>query len=180
LEAVAEAQQELRGQVGEIHKIAATLDPARGSTATRRQRFHRLRRRLAASEDPRRQQMAVVMTAFVLGLFAGGDLDELPQDNLELERWFRLPKGHERRIHGHRHTGVRLVVEGATLMLVLDAHRERAAPFTADDLLCYRQAQPPVDEQRARRRRSLMRRARSKKKRPLLLAELEKRYRDST
>src|SRR5213079_3393585 len=25
------------------------------------------------------------------------------KDNLDLERWFRLPKSHERRIHGHRH-----------------------------------------------------------------------------
>ena len=179
LQAVAEPQQEIRGQVGEIRKIAATLDSARGNRAVRRQRFQRLRRRLASSHDPRRQQMARVMAAFQRGLFAGGDLDELPQDNLELERWFRLPKGHERRIHGHRHAGVRLVLEGATLMLVLDAHRERAAPFTANDLLCYRQAQAPEDEQRARRRRTLMRRARSKKKRPHLLAELEQRYRDS-
>lgn len=179
LQAVAEPQQEIRGQVGEIRKIAATLDPARGNRTVRRQRFQRLRRRLASSHDSRRQQMARVMAAFRSGLFAGGDVDELPQDNLELERWFRLPKGHERRIHGHRHAGVRLVLEGATLMLVLDAHRERAAPFTAYDLLCYRQAQPPEDEQRARRRRTLMRRARSKKKRPLLLAELEQRYRDS-
>jgi hypothetical protein len=179
LEAVAPEQQEIRGQVGEIRKIAATLDPARGSRATRRRRFQRLRRRLARSDDPRRRQMATVMIAFLIGLFAGGDLDGLPQDNLDLERWFRLPKGHERRIHGHRHAGVRLVLEGATLMLVLDAHRERAAPFTVDDLLHYRQAEPPEDEQRARRRRHLMRRARSKKRRPHLLAELERRYQDS-
>ena len=179
LEAVAQEQQEIRGQVGEIRKIAATLDPTQGSRATRRRRFQRLRRRLAGSHDPRRQQMATVMTAFLIGLFAGGDLDALPQDNLDLERWFRLPKGHERRIHGHRHTGVRLVLEGATLMLVLDAHRDRAGPFTASDLLDYRQAQPPKDEQVARRRRTLMRRARSKTKRPRLLAELEQRYRNS-
>jgi hypothetical protein len=179
LETVAPEQQEIRGQVGEIRKIAATLDPARGSCATRRRQFQRLRRRLARSDDPRRQQMARVMIAFLIGLFGSGDLDGLPQDNLDLERWFRLPKGHERRIHGHRHAGIRLVLEGATLMLVLDAHRERAAPFTVNDLLRYRQAEPPEDEQRARRRRHLMRRARSKKTRPHLLAELEQRYQDS-
>lgn len=179
LEAVAQEQQEIRGQVGEIRKIAATLDPARGSSKARRRWFRRLRQRLAASKDPMRQQMAVVMATFLIGLFAGGEVEGLPADNLDLERWFRLPKGHERRIHGHRHAGVRLVLEGATLMLVLDAHRERAGPFTAEELLRYRRAQPPEDQQRAVRRRNLMRRARSKKKRPHLLAELEQRYRDS-
>jgi 2,3-bisphosphoglycerate-independent phosphoglycerate mutase len=38
-----------------------------------------------------------------------------------LERWFRLPKSHERRIHGRRHAGVRLVQTGATLVPALDA-----------------------------------------------------------
>ena len=45
-------------------------------------------------------------------------------DNLDLERWFRLPKGHERRIHGHRHAGVRIVQEGPTLVHALDAHHD--------------------------------------------------------
>jgi hypothetical protein len=179
LEAVAQEQQDIRGQVGEIRKIASTLDPARGSGAARRRRFRRLRRRLADSTDPRRRQMAAVMTAFLVGLFAGGEVEGPPPDNLDLERWFRLPKGHERRIHGHSHVGVRLVLEGATLMLVLDAHQARAGPFTAQELVRYRHAEPPEDEQRAVRRRKLMRRARSKQKRPQLLAELEQRYLDS-
>ena len=85
-----------------------------------------------------RVQMAVVMAAFCVGLFAGGGkLRGLPLDNLDLERWFRLPKGHERRINGRRHAGVRLVQEGATLMPVLDANREDAV-FTAEQLLDYR------------------------------------------
>ena len=29
------------------------------------------------------------------------------QDNLDLERWFKQLKGHERRIHGCQHAGVR-------------------------------------------------------------------------
>ena len=99
---------------------------------------------------------------------------------MDLERWFRLPKGHERRIHGHRHAGVRLVLEGATLMPVLDAHRDRTAPFTAADLFDYRQAKPPPEEQAALQRRKVMRKARSKKQRPLLLAELEQRYLDGS
>jgi hypothetical protein len=32
--------------------------------------------------------MAVVMAAFLVGLFAGGDVEGLPEENLELERWF--------------------------------------------------------------------------------------------
>ena len=88
----------------------------------RKRQFQQLRRRLKSSSDPVRMQMAAVMAAFMVGLFAGPEVAEDVQDNLELERWFRLPKGHERRIHGRKHAGVRLVQEGATLMPVLDAH----------------------------------------------------------
>ena len=116
LEAVASSQETIRGQVKEIRKIAAVVDPQRGPSRLRRRRFRRLQRRLKASPDHLCRQMAVVMAAFVAGLFAGGELVGVPLDNLDLERWFRLPKGHERRIHGHRHAGMRLVQEGATLM----------------------------------------------------------------
>ena len=135
-----------------------------------------MRKRLAASPDPVRQQMAAVMAGFMVGLFAGGDRAGLPEDNLDLERWFRLPKGHERRIHGHRHAGVRLVQEGATLIPTLDAHRDCLKPLRAAELVGYRHAQKPADEQAAIVRRKLMRKARSKKKRPQLLTDLERRY----
>jgi hypothetical protein len=178
LQEVAVAQERIREHVGEIKKIQATLEPSQGSCACREQRFAKLRKRLERSGDPVRQQMAVVMAAFVGGLFVGGDVEGLPQDDLDLERWFRLPKGHERRIHGHKHTGVRLVQEGATLMPVLDAHQAHPGPFTAAELLGYRQAQPPKDEQEAVQRRKVMRKARSKKNRQRLLADLEQRYRN--
>jgi len=159
-----------------VAKIAATLDEKSGTRANRRRRFERLQQRLASSGDAMRVQMAVVMAAFAVGLFAGsGKLRGLPMDNLDLERWFRLPKGHERRINGRRHAGVRLVQEGATLMPVLDAHREGGV-FTARQLLDYRNAKLPADEQEALSRRKVMRKARSKKKRPVLLATLEQRY----
>jgi hypothetical protein len=179
LQAVADEQQQIRAHVADVREIAATLDPDGGSGTERRQRFDQLQQRLAASGDPVRVQMTVVMTAFVVGLFAGADLAEVPRDNLDLERWFRLPKGHERRIHGRRHAGVRIVQQGATLALVLDAHRGHPEPFAASDLCPYRHAQPPPDEQAALRRGKVMRKARSKKKRRLLLAELEKRYLDA-
>jgi hypothetical protein len=180
LQAVAAEQVQIREQVKEVQRIAATLDPKRGDSATRQKRFRRLRKRLKGSGDPVRVQMAVVMAAFLVGLFAGGDLEGLPVDNLDLERWFRRPKGHERRIHGHRHAGVRIVQEGATLVLVLDAHAGHADPFTAAELVPYRAAKPPPDEQEAVRRRKVMRKARSKKKRRMLLAELERRYSDAS
>ena len=56
--------------------------------------------------------MAQVMISFLAGLFVGEGKFEEIRDNLDLERWFRLPKSHERRIHGHRHAGVRIVLEG--------------------------------------------------------------------
>jgi hypothetical protein len=116
------------------------------------------------------------MTSFEPGLFAGGDLLDLPQDNLDLERWFRQPKGHERRIHGHRHAGVRIVQEGASLVPVLDAHLNRHGVFTTEELFPYRQAAPPPGQGQAMHRRKVMRKARSTKKRAHLLAELERRY----
>jgi hypothetical protein len=179
LQAVADEQQPVRAHVAEVREIAATLDPAGGSGTERRQRFDDVQERLAASGDRVRVQMAAVMAAFAVGLFAGEEVADAPQDNLDLERWFRLPKGHERRIHGHRHAGVRIVQQGATLALVLDAHCEHPDPFAATDLCPYRHAQPPPDEQAALRRRKVMRKARSKKKRCLLLARLEKRYLDA-
>ena len=180
MQAVAAEQEEIRGQLEEVRKIAATLDPSQGSNKNRKRRFGRLQKRLRNSGDAVRMQMAVMMAAWLVGLFAGGDLAGLPVDNLELERWFRKPKGHARRIHGRSHAGVRIVQEGATLALVLDAHDSHEGPFTGEDLVAYREAQPPPDEQEALRRRKVMRKARSKKKRPDLLAELEPRYRDAS
>jgi len=94
------------------------------------------------------------------------------KDNLDLERWFRLPKSHERRIHGHRHAGIRIVLEGPTLVHALDAHAAHPEPFTVEDLLPYRAAQEPPCQSEARNRRKIMRKARSKKTRPALLANL--------
>jgi hypothetical protein len=162
-----------------VKRVEATLDPSKGSVQQRKRRFARLRRRLKKSGDGVRIKMAVVMVAFSAGLFSGPEVDQEIRDNLELERWFRLPKGHERRIHGRKHAGVRLVQEGATLMPTLDAHKDRDEPFKPEELLDYKDAKPPKQEQEAMHRREVMRRARSKKQRPILLAELERRYLDA-
>jgi len=132
------------------------------------------------SADPVRQHMGRVMASFAPGLFVGGEASDLPQDNLDLERWFRQPKGHERRIHGHRHAGVRLGQEGPTLLLALDAHLTHPEPFTAADVWPYRASPAPACQEQALYRRTIMRRARSKKQRPVLLADLEQRYLDGS
>lgn len=162
-----------------MKRAEATLDASRGNSHKRKEQYQRLRRRLKKSGDPVKAQMAVVMATFAAGLFVGEGVAEEVIDNLDLERWFRLPKGHERRIHGHKHAGVRLVQEGATLMPTLDAHKGRDYPFAPDDLLDFRAAQPPKQEVDALARRNVMRQARSKKLRPSLLADLERRYLDS-
>jgi hypothetical protein len=120
--------------------------------------------------------MGRVMASFKKGLFVGGGRSDLPRDNLDLERWFRVPKGHERRIHGRCHAGVRIVQEGATMLLALDAHRHHPRPFTEEELRLYRDAVAPESQKEAVRRRKVMRTARSTTKRGGLLRNLEERY----
>jgi len=141
-------------------------------------RFAVLQERFDSSATPFHQHVSKVMASWAPGLFVGGNAADVPWDNLDLERWFRLPKGHERRIHGHRHAGIRLVLEGPTLMPVLDAHREHDGPFTAEELHPYRHHPAPADQEAALHRRRVMRRARSPKQRLALLRELEQRYLD--
>lgn len=159
-----------------IRQVDATLDPAADGWALRKRRYDALGRDLLEDEDSTCQQMGRVMASFKKGLFAGGGRADLPRDNLDLERWFRLPKGHERRIHGRCHAGVRIVQEGATLVLALDAHRHHPRPFTEEELRPYRDAIAPDSQREAIRRRKVMRTARSTTKRGSLLRKLETRY----
>jgi len=159
-----------------LREIQETLDPSTGSSSDRRARFQSLATSLDAEKDSAQRHMARTMMSFAPGLFAGGDDLDLPCDNLDLERAFRLPKGHERRIHGHAHAGIRIVHRGPSLLLVLDAHTRHPEPFTAKDLMPWVNARAPASQQDCQRRRGIMRRARSRKKRPLLLADLERRY----
>ena len=62
----------------------------------------------------------------------------------------------------------------------LDAHAAHPGPFAVNDLLPYRAAKEPPSQIAARNRRTIMRKARSPKQRPLLLAELEWRYRETS
>jgi hypothetical protein len=169
-------QKRIRRDIEEVVKVNATLDPANGRCARRKRDFRRILRRLDNRDGPVMAHMARVMKSFQPGLFSGGDAADQFRDNLDLERWFRLPKGHERRIHGRSHAGVRIVQEGPTLALALDAHSTHPEPFTVDDLFLYRSASEPECQLQAMCRRRVMRKARSHKKRPQLLAELEYRY----
>lgn len=157
-----------------LRAVAATLEQGgkRGPG-----QFKALQRKLAGKQTPVSQHMARVMRAWLPGLFVGPA--NLPEDNLDLERWFRLPKGHERRIHGHAHAGVRLVQEGPTLIPALDAHALHPEPFDAAALRPFQEAQAPASQIETLLRRRIMRRARSKSQRRLLLRELEKQYVDS-
>jgi len=179
LDEVQAEQETIREYVKDIKEVAATLEPGEERCKDRQAKFEALNDRFKRNEDPILQHMATLMISFLAGLFVGEGKFEEIKDNLDLERWFRLPKSHERRIHGHRHAGVRIVQDGPTLVLALDAHVEHPGPFTADDLLPYRTAREPPCQREALNRRKVMRKARSKKQRPILLAELERRYRES-
>ena len=97
--------------------------------------------RFKRNEDPIHQHMATVMISFLAGLFVGAGKFAEIKDNLDLERWFRLPKSHERRIHGHRHAGVRIVQDGPTLVLALGRARGASQGYLLPTIYC-RTAQP--------------------------------------
>ena len=78
---------------------------------------------------------------------------------IKLFRGAHLLKGHERRIHGHKHAGVRIVQEGPTKARALDAHRAHRGLFTVDDLLPYRSARVPECQSQAMKRRKIMKKS---------------------
>jgi hypothetical protein len=180
LAAVADDRAVIGQQVVDVRLVAETLDPDAGRLTERRAQFATLQEQFAQGETPWSEHLSKMMANWGSGLFAGGKAGKVPWDNLDLERWFRLPKGHERRIHGRQHAGMRLVREGPTLLLALDAHREHEGAFTAEELHPYRNHPVPADQEAARRRHQVMRRARSKKQRAKLLQELEQRYLDES
>ena len=177
LDVAREPLTQVRAYVRELQAVDSTLRPSDAVTGREREgRFRLLQEAWQASADPVHQHFAKLLSSFEPGLFVGGEAADFPADNLDLERWFKRPKGHERRIHGRRHAGIRIVQQGPTLMLALDAHVHHDDPFTADDLQPYGHARVPASQQQAVERGMIMRKARSRKKRHELLADLEKRY----
>jgi hypothetical protein len=177
LDAAREPLTQVRAYVRELQAVDSTLRPSDEVTGREREeRFRVLQEAWQSSADPVHQHFAKRLSRFEPGLFVGGEAADFPVDNLDLERWFKRPKGHERRIHGRRHAGIRIVQQGPTLMLALDAHVHHDGPFTADDLQPYGHVRVPASQQQAVERGKSMRKARSRKKRHELLADLEKRY----
>jgi hypothetical protein len=166
LELVKKTQEEIKKQTEAVSKVSKTLDENTGMLSRRKKRYQQLAKAFAKKRDPFYCGMSKMMANWEIGLFvtvkskAG---EKLPIDNLELERWFRQPKRHERRIHGRKHAGVRIVQEGATLLPTLNAHENHPKPFTVEELLPYRDASPPPAQIQALLRRKTMRKARSKK-----------------
>ena len=166
LACVQQEQEEVRQQVEEIAKVAATLEEDTGTRKERRREYQKLQQAYEAKGGAFYGHLGRLMLSWLAGLFLGPRARKREkglQDNLELERWFRKPKRHERQIHGRRHAGVRIVQEGPTLILVLDAHDAHPRPFTAEELLPYWPAEEPLEQQEALQRRKVMRQARSKK-----------------
>jgi len=176
---VIEDLKEVREQVKVVAEVAGCLDGPAEQAGQRQARFGELLEELRGREGEFAAHTAGMMASWQAGLFAGVAAD-LPLDNLELERWFKLPKRHMRRIHGRAHAGVKLVQEGPTLLPTLNAHEQHQGAFTALELVDYRDVPMPSCQRQALHRRKLMRKARSKKKRPLLLAELEQRFHNAS
>jgi hypothetical protein len=166
LAAVDGQQSQVREQVGAIAEVAKVLDARAGGMPQRRKEYSKLVRRYQSQGGEFPGRLAKVMRGWQAGLFVavrGKGAADAPWDNLESERWFRQPKGHERRIHGRQVAGVRIVQEGPALLLALDAHQGHPEPFTAAELLPYCDAKEPADQVQAIQRRKVMRKARSPK-----------------
>jgi hypothetical protein len=175
---VADELQVVRQHTEQVTAIWALLSSEAGPASERRERFSALATQLVGSSDPVQQHMGQIMFSFVAGLFVGDDEDEqVPVDNLELERALRVPKAHERHVHGHAHAGMRIVHQGATLALVLDAHQRHPGPFHQDELIPYLHARLPDTQLAALQRQRIMRQGRSTQRRAILLSRFEARFR---
>lgn len=176
-----EALTQVGHDVQDLRAVDGLLKPSDEATGEEREgQCVSLWQEWEASVDPMHQPCAKVMSRCEPGVFVGGEGADFPADHWDVERWFTGPTGHERRMHGRRHAGVRLVQQGPTLMLALDAHVQHNDPFTVEDLEPYRHSRVPASQQEAIERGQIMRKARSRKNRHTLLADLEKRYLNSS
>ena len=143
------------------------------------EKFEELIDRFERREEAIHQNMAKVMISFLAGLFVGR---RRSRGSKTISIWSggsagpRVTSGESMvtatRGFGSFKKGRRWCTRW---MPTCDASR----PFTADDLLPYRTAREPPSQREAMDRRKIMRKARSAKKRPVLLADLERRYRES-
>jgi hypothetical protein len=131
LPAVHETHEAIRSHGADVRASPATLDPDSGPDTARQAQCQTLQAPCHARHDAIRHHRGGVMASCAPGLCVGGADTGRPQDPLALARWLKQPKGPERRIHGHRHAGVRLVQAGPTVLLALDAHLAHPEPCTA-------------------------------------------------
>ena len=175
LKEVAGIFEKIEDYVKIIHAVDNVLSPTTGSIEERQQRFYKIVSSLEGSGDPVHVKMMGLMKRFEPGLFVGSEELQHLRDNLDLERWFCIPKAHKRKIHGRKHAGSQLVHEGPSLVLVLDAHQKHRHPFTEQDLHSYLDAEPTLAEKESIERRRVMRRT-SAAKLDKLLKTLEDRF----
>lgn len=159
------SKNKILGLLEVVTQADRLLSPDEGPSEKRQSRFHLLGLSLK-KKSSKYKEMGKLMLSFEDGLFAGGDTLDLPIDNLDLERWFKKPKGHQRRITGRQHAGTTIVYEGPTLIPTLDAHLTLDTPLAAAELLDFVDAQPPLSQIEGLKRRKLMSQASSKKKDP--------------
>jgi hypothetical protein len=133
LRRVQAAPEEGQHQGAEGRAIHAPLALTRGSCAQRQAPGQACPKQWSRSDDPTRQHLGPGMASFEPGLLVGEDEANWPQDTLDLARWCRPPKGHERRMHGPRPAGVRRVQAEPPLLWALDAPREHPEPVRAED-----------------------------------------------
>jgi len=170
------AHHVVRQQRQEIERVAATLTCANGSATERQAQFTRLQEEFAGLDTPFYHHVAGVMASFAAGLFVGGDTLPFLQDNLDLERWFRKPKGHERRIHGHRHAGCASCRKAPRSCWPWTLNVTHPEPFIAHDLARYQGRVGPCLSGRGYPSTQGHAHRPFKKKRVLLLTTLERRY----
>jgi hypothetical protein len=100
LDVVRASLTQVQAYVQDLQAVDRTLKPNDEITGEEREAQFILRRQeWEASVDPIYQHFAKMMSSFEPGLFVGGESADFPADNLDLERWFKRPKGHERRLH---------------------------------------------------------------------------------
>lgn len=160
-----ETFERVRFYTTHVCRVIELLSPDAGVVSVRKRRFEKLQQTFEGrSKDVVFVHMSKLMKSFQSGLFIGEEIADLPRDNLALERWFRHPKSHERKIHGHQHAGKRIVQEGPTLLPTLDAHLSHPDLFTPDELAPYINASVPASQAASRARHTTMAKARSQKK----------------
>jgi hypothetical protein len=162
----AEDFRRIAAGIGTLHLVWTLLHPRTGTRPGNQDLFHQVAEQAESNADQLIQHIGHVMLSFEAGLFCGDDTLEIPEDNLDLERWIKGPKSHARHIHGRQHVGLHLVIEAPTFLPAFDAHLSRTSPFTVQELLPYVTAKIPASQQQALTRHQLMRKARSKKNDP--------------